>query len=111
MPPGIIDANNLRKWLDNDDAILVDVREPAEYAHEYIPGAILIPLATISAQPLFSTAGKKIVIHCHSGIRSRQACQILFVQNPELELYNLEGGITAWKNAGNQVKTSGNAVN
>ena len=38
-----IDADTAKKWLDADEALLVDVREPEEYAVCHIPGATLIP--------------------------------------------------------------------
>jgi rhodanese-related sulfurtransferase len=42
-----IDAKTLKKWLDNNEAILIDVREPAEHSANRIEGAKSIPLAQI----------------------------------------------------------------
>ena len=89
-------ANQLKKRLEQNDVILIDVREPAEYKTGYIEGAFLIPLAEISCEKL-ATQSRPIVVYCHSGKRSATACKKLLEQNPDLEVYNLEGGILAWK--------------
>ena len=41
---------------------------------------------------------KKLVLHCRSGKRSLTAGAKLLEENPNLEIYNLEGGIIAWNN-------------
>lgn len=105
----IISAQELKKRLDQGNIILIDVREPAEYRSECIDGSCLIPLGTISTDKLPST-DKPIVIHCKSGKRSADACSKLLSTNPSLDIYSLEGGITAWQQAGYQIKTSGSSV-
>lgn len=107
MPIKTIDAGTLKNWLDRNEAVLVDVREPAEHEAEAIPGAMLLPLANVSSTALPETAGKKLVLHCKAGKRGGMACEKLLAENPDLEVYNLEGGITAWAQAGQEVKTSG----
>ena len=102
-----IDPKTLKKWLDNNEAIIVDVREPAEHNAEKISGSNLIPLANICQSLLPQCNGKKLVVHCRSGKRSADACQKLISKNPSLEIYNLEGGIMAWSALGYEVKTSG----
>jgi rhodanese-related sulfurtransferase len=102
-----IDAATLKRWVDNNEALIVDVREPAEYAAVKISGAKLLPLATVSKQALPDMQGKKLVIHCRSGKRSANACEKLLVQDPNLKIYNLEGGISAWEAAGHPVQSSG----
>ena len=101
-----IDSATLKRWLDNNEAVLVDVREPAENQAESIAGATLLPLANVSKQTLPETYGKKLVIHCRSGKRSSNACEKLLAEDPNLEIYNLEGGISAWAGGGHSVQTS-----
>jgi rhodanese-related sulfurtransferase len=96
MPIKNIDAATLKKWLDNKEAVLVDVREPAEFNAESIPEAKLIPLATVNKRVLPDCGNKKLVIHCRSGGRSLTACQRLLAEDATLELYNLDGGIIGW---------------
>jgi rhodanese-related sulfurtransferase len=95
-----IDAHTLKAWLDNDEAILIDVREPAEYAAEHIKDSILIPSGTITKQNLPALESKKLVIHCQLGKRGSTACVKLNVEDPTIDVYNLDGGIIAWINAG-----------
>lgn len=107
MPIKAINAATLKSWLDKGEAMLVDVREPAEHHAEFIPGATLIPLGGICAQALPDAGGKKLVVHCKAGKRGGMACEKLLSENPNLEIYNLEGGLDAWNKAGLEVKTSG----
>lgn len=94
-----IDAKTAQELIKNNQAVLVDVREVAENKAMRIKGSNLIPLGEICYDKLPKT-DKKIIIHCKAGGRSLSACEKLNKQNPNLELYNLEGGITAWKDYG-----------
>ncbi len=102
-------ASELKKRLDKDEVLLIDVREPAEHRGEYIDGACLIPLGEITIEKLPSTK-RPIVIHCRSGKRSADACAKLLAINPSLDVASLEGGIVAWSQAGFNVKKSGSAI-
>ena len=93
-----IDCATLKKWLKNDEAVLIDVRELAEYQESKIDQAHLIPLGEISINSLPDFKDKKLVLHCRSGKRSLTAGAKLLEENPNLEIYNLEGGIIAWNN-------------
>lgn len=95
-----IDAKTLHHWLEAGEALLVDVREPAEYAAEHIPGATLLPLGQTCCAKLPQANGKKLVIHCRKGARGSNACSKLMAEDPALTAYNLEGGIEAWAAAG-----------
>jgi rhodanese-related sulfurtransferase len=94
-----IDANSAKDLIKNNQAILIDVREVVENKEIRIKDANLIPLGEIDINKLPKT-DKKIIIHCKAGVRSMSACKKLTEQNPNLDLYNLEGGIIAWKNSG-----------
>ncbi len=102
-----VDVKTLKGWLDSKDAVLVDVREPAEYQAQNIPQAFLLPLGQVSVKTIPEIKGKKLVIHCKSGGRGGKACEKLLAENPDIEVYNLEGGITAWSAYGENVKSSG----
>jgi rhodanese-related sulfurtransferase len=104
-----ITASELKKKLDKDEILLIDVREPAEHRSECIDGACLIPLGEISIEKLPSTQ-RPIVIHCRSGKRSADACAKLLAINPSLDVTSLEGGIVAWSQAGFNVKRSGSTI-
>ncbi len=102
-----INAATLKTWLDNKEAIVVDVREPSEHAAEKISDANLVPLSTLNKKSLPQCENKKLVIHCRSGKRSQAACEKLLAEDANLEIYNLEGGISSWAAAGHEVKSSG----
>ena len=90
----------LKQWLDHGQAVLVDVREADEYAAGHIAEAVLLPLSEFTPDALPPHDGKKLVMQCKSGGRSRTACGKVNHEFPNLDVYNLEGGITAWMQAG-----------
>ena len=92
-----LDPNTAKIWLDRQEAILIDVREPSEYEEVRISESILIPLGDITADKMpHLKAEQKIIVHCARGARSAKAIEKLKLVNPELPLYNLAGGITYW---------------
>lgn len=99
MPITSVDSATLKHWISSGEALVVDVREPDEYAVNRIEGATLVPLASVSKSALPHAPGKKLVIHCRSGKRSAEACKKLLAEDPNLDLYNLQGGIIAWNTA------------
>lgn len=104
-----VDAATLRKWLENDEVILIDVREAQEYERVHIPGSLLLPLSRIHAEPLPESRGKRIVVCCASGARSFMAGDRMLAEHYG-GVYNLDGGLTAWQLAGHAVKGDGMAV-
>lgn len=94
-----ISVNELKQRLDEQAVVLVDVREPAEHRSERIEGAHSIPLSECCLKKIPSTA-QPIVIHCRSGKRSLEACRRLRQENPQIDVCSLEGGISAWEQAG-----------
>jgi adenylyltransferase/sulfurtransferase len=74
--------------------ILVDVREPAEYAVVAIGGAVLIPLGQIESAREHLPAGTPVIVYCRSGQRSARAAATL--RSSGLDARSLAGGIEAW---------------
>lgn len=96
-----ITPQTLNEWMSASDVILIDVREPNEFDHERIKGALHVPLSTVAFDQLNLKDKKRIVFQCRSGKRSQLACdKIADDISDEMELYSLEGGILAWKEAG-----------
>lgn len=86
----------LKSWQRNAKTyLLLDVREEWEHAAFNI-GGINIPLGDIMARKTELDNSKPIVIYCEKGIRSAIAIQRL-EQYGFSDLYNLTGGMTAWK--------------
>jgi rhodanese-related sulfurtransferase len=94
-----VEVSTLKAWMERGEAILIDVREPPEYATEHIPGARLLPLSTFDPARVPQEAGKKVVLHCVMGMRSAQAGQKL-LDAGYMTVYNFCGGVQAWKEAG-----------
>ena len=108
----VIKPETLSKWLESDEVLLIDVREPAEYNAESINKARNIPLSqvTIDDAYLLEHRDKKLVIHCQSGKRSMMACEKLKADSAPYDIWNLEGGINAWKEAGLHVVSFGKKI-
>lgn len=98
-----ISAEDAHAALEAGDAILIDVREPDEYAAAHIEGAVLAPLSEIPAawQALTLPAGKTVIVQCLSGGRSGRVCAWVGPTGPDGQpVVNLAGGIKAWAAAG-----------
>jgi adenylyltransferase/sulfurtransferase len=77
--------------------LLLDVRQPEEWAKARIEGATLIPLGQLEARlpELAEWKDGRVVAHCHHGGRSARACEIL-ARAGFTDVANLVGGIDAW---------------
>lgn len=104
-----IQAQEAKRLLEENQAILIDVREKDEYEAQHIPNSLLIPLSKISYSRLPDSNGKTIIIHCKSGRRSTLACEKLLSERTDLDIHNLEGGIEAWAAAGFEVDSETSA--
>ncbi|MEQ8468260.1 rhodanese-like domain-containing protein [Coleofasciculus sp. E1-EBD-02] len=103
-----IDAQTLKQWLDHQQVMLIDVREPGEYASEHIPGAKLMPLSNLNPVDVKPETDQQVVLYCQSGNRSKQAAQKLFDSGFE-SVNHLQGGLPTWKSAGYQTQVNKNA--
>ena len=93
-----ISVHDLKRKRDVREAIqLIDVREPFEFEIARIDGAKLIPLGQLANRLHELKRNGQTVVHCHTGMRSAQAVQMLR-QTGFTNVYNLEGGINAWAN-------------
>jgi rhodanese-related sulfurtransferase len=100
-----VDAKTLNRWLAAGEASLVDVRPPGMHAAERIAGAVSVPDATIDSANLSVGPGQRLVLHCEIGVASGKAAQRL-AEAGRGDVYNLEGGISAWKQAGLPVEST-----
>lgn len=91
-----ISVQELKSKMDKGEKfVLIDVREPHEYAIARIPGAKLIPLATVTQRVHELDTADEIILQCRSGARSARALNTL-KQLGFRKLKNLKGGILAW---------------
>ncbi|MBZ8179451.1 rhodanese-like domain-containing protein [Oscillatoria salina] len=63
-------VDSLKKTLKNNQALLVDVRQPSEYASGHIPGAINIPLRTLTQNLDKIPPDRPVVLYCTTGYRT-----------------------------------------
>jgi len=75
--------------------LLIDVREPSEFAVCQIPGARLIPMATVPERLAEIPRDLPVLIHCHHGGRSLRVTQFLRAKG-YAQVSNVQGGIDAW---------------
>jgi rhodanese-related sulfurtransferase len=90
-------------YLQTDSSLLIDVREPFEYKSNRIKGSVNIP-ASGDLDKVTDTLNKEtsLFIYCTSGFRSSNAAIKLYYKGFR-KLYNLEGGIKAWRKEGMRV--------
>ena len=98
MSVTVIEPAKARAQLNAGKAVLVDVREPLEFAQAHVPGAINLPLAACDpAAVREASAGKPVIVMCRAGQRSGRACESLAGVKG---LAMLAGGLQAWEAAG-----------
>jgi rhodanese-related sulfurtransferase len=85
--------------INRDNAVVLDVREDNEYREGHIVNSVHIPVSYLRdrMKDLDKYKDRPIIVGCRSGQRSSQACAILKKQGFDA-VYNLNGGIMAWKN-------------
>lgn len=91
-----ITPKELKTRLDKGDKlVLMDVREPWEFALAKLDGSVLIPLATLPQSLDKLDRQAEIIAYCHHGMRSADATGLLLQQGFS-NVKNLIGGIDAW---------------
>lgn len=93
-----IDCATMKRRLDaQDDFVLIDCREAAEYATCRIVGATLLPMSELAARvgELEPHKNREIIVHCHHGGRSLRVANWLR-QNGFAQARSLAGGIDQW---------------
>lgn len=90
--------------MNQQGALLLDVREPAEYAAIHAPNAKLIPLGEVGLRlkEIEAYKDKPIAVICRSGRRSAKAVAIL-QEAGFTQVVNVQGGTNAWEQAGLEV--------
>jgi rhodanese-related sulfurtransferase len=81
------------------DLLIVDLRESKELREGYIAGSKMIPVSALSKGTMGLPADRPLLLVCAVGGRSYGVGQY-FSSKGYPEIYNLKGGISAWKKAG-----------
>jgi rhodanese-related sulfurtransferase len=92
--------------LNREDAIVVDVREPAEWASGHIVNARHIALGQLDKRlaEIEKFKARPVIVCCASGNRSASACGKLRKAGFE-KVFNLDGGMGAWNDANLPITT------
>ena len=94
----------------NDSTVILDAREPGEYAICKIPGAVYVGFTEFdisSVRSLVAHKKKKIIVYCSLGVRSEKIGHKI-IKAGYSNVFNLWGGIFEWKNEGRQVVDANN---
>jgi adenylyltransferase/sulfurtransferase len=83
------------KMERGDDFVLIDVREPEEFAIGRIPGSKLMPQRTVPERLHELSTADEIVVHCRSGVRSGKIVELMKHAGYR-KVKNLVGGILRW---------------
>ncbi|WP_394219234.1 sulfurtransferase TusA family protein [Halobacillus trueperi] len=93
--PNVVNNENLDALRKNDDVLVLDVRESAEYAFEHIPEATSIPLGELEERADELDRTKNVYIVCRTGSRSDLAAQKLTEKGFE-NVFNVVPGMSDW---------------
>lgn len=88
-----------------EGAVVIDVREPFEYAEGHVPGAHLTPLAQLPERVADLPRSEPVYVICASGNRSLAAAGFLARQG--VTAYSVAGGTGAWLRAGRPIERGG----
>ena len=103
-PFGRLAPKDANDRINSGELKIVDVREPWEYARDHIPSAKLTPLGQIIARPQEVITADNVVFVCEVGQRSAVAAELAAAAGMQ-HVFNLEGGMQAWRNAGLPVES------
>lgn len=95
---------DVNRRLTAHRAVLIDIREPDEFAREHVAGAVHAPLSAFDQVPLKLPDGRDVIYTCRTGNRTGVNCARLAARVPG-EAFVLEGGLDAWKAQGLPTRT------
>jgi rhodanese-related sulfurtransferase len=101
----ITSVEQLKSLITDQQAVIVDVRESAEYQAGHIPNAINIPLRTISRNLNKIPKDRPVILYCSTGYRSSMGVMTLHLLNYE----NVQGfppSLSGWTQAGGAIVKS-----
>jgi rhodanese-related sulfurtransferase len=99
LTPNTIKPADAATLLSGGNAVLVDVREPDEFARRHVKGALSRPLSQLGSAPLGLPGGDQVIFTCRSGMRTGSNCERLAAAAGG-EALILDGGVDAWAAAG-----------
>jgi rhodanese-related sulfurtransferase len=99
-----LDLQTVKAGLADGSMLVIDVREPHEYAAGRIPGSLLMPLSQFDPAQIPQGTGKRVVFSCAAGVRSIKA--LALAQGGGLDLdEHYQGGFKEWAGMGEAVES------
>ena len=95
----VISPAEAKRLVDEENALLVDIREPEEFARERIAGARLAPLSVLPFLPPDPDRERPAVFHCQAGARANDNIAAL-EERGFSATYLVDGGLEGWEKAG-----------
>lgn len=92
-----ISQEEAKEMMDNQEVLILDVREQDEYDSGHIPGAVLLPVGSITEESAAEVIPEKdatVLVYCRSGNRSKTAAKAL-AELGYTGIYEF-GGIITW---------------
>ena len=102
--PNVIDLDRetVKRGLQDGTILLVDVREPHEFAAGHIPGSVSMPLSTFDPGAIPIEEGKRVVFSCAAGIRSVRAIEFAQAFGHDIREH-YKGGFKDWSMSGEDI--------
>ena len=94
----VVDTNGAVSLMDDDDLIILDVREEKERKIGFLSNDINIPMGQVKTKMDTLDKSKNILVYCKSGTRSDRIADILS-KNDFQKISSLKGGFNAWLKA------------
>ena len=92
-----ISLEEAKAMMDGGNAVVIDVRQPDEWASGHVAGAMHIPVDDVGARIDELPADKDLLFICAMGVRSGLACEMAAAMNLDTaRLFNIEAGTPAW---------------
>ncbi|MDQ4136723.1 MAG: rhodanese-like domain-containing protein [Pseudomonadota bacterium] len=97
-----LDRDAVKRGLADGSVLLVDVREPHEFAAGHIPGSVSMPLSTFDPNAIPHEEGKRVVFSCAAGVRSARAIEFAQAFGHDIREH-YKGGFKDWAMAGEEI--------
>ena len=94
----VVDTNGAVSLMDDDELIILDVREEKERTAGFLTNDLNIPMGQVKAKMDSLDKSKNILVYCKSGTRSDRIADILS-KNDFQKVSSLKGGFNAWLKA------------
>src|SRR3712207_346911 len=97
-----LDRETVKRGMQEGSILLVDVREPHEFAAGHIPGSVSMPLSTFDPNAIPSEPGKRVVFSCAAGVRSARAAEFAQAFGRDIREH-YKGGFKDWAMSGEEI--------